>query len=273
MKLAFTKMNGLGNDFMVVEWPNDRLPPDAEVIRRWSDRRRGVGFDQLLLISGAANGGGHVSYRNFNADGGEIEQCGNGVRCLARYLAPRLGKELKLTGPAGVVEARVRAENDVSVDLGVPDFRPSALPFVTERERDRYRLEVAGQTVEAGAVSMGNPHVVIPVASVGSAPVLAVGEAFQHHASFPQRVNVGFMERLSDRAIRLRVYERGVGETLACGTGAAAAVAVGRRWGELGEEVEVHLPGGVLRVNWSGPGSRLWQTGPTTTVYEGYIEL
>jgi diaminopimelate epimerase len=273
MKLAFTKMNGLGNDFMVVEWPRERPVPDAELIRRWSDRRRGVGFDQLLLISGDAKKGSDVSYRNFNADGGEVEQCGNGVRCLARYLAPRLGSELQLTGPTGVVAARVRAADDVSVDLGVPDFRPSALPFVANRESDRYRLEVGGQSVEFGAVSMGNPHVVIPVEAVASAPVAALGEAFQRHPSFPQRVNVGFMERLSDRAIRLRVFERGVGETLACGTGAAAAVAVGRRWGELGDEVEVHLPGGVLKVNWPGPGSRLWQTGPTTAVYEGYIEL
>jgi diaminopimelate epimerase len=273
MKLAFTKMNGLGNDFMVVEWPRDRPPPDAEVIRRWSDRRRGIGFDQLLLISGQPTKDGDVSYRNFNADGGEVEQCGNGVRCLARYLAPRLGSDLKLSGPAGVVSARVRAADDVSVDLGVPDFRPSALPFLVDQERDRYRLEVGGDTVEFGAVSMGNPHVVISVAAVATAPVLALGAAFQRHPSFPQRVNVGFMDVRNDRAIELRVYERGVGETLACGTGAAAAVAVGRRWGVLAEDVEVHLPGGVLKVNWPGPGSRLWQTGPTTAVYEGYIEL
>ena len=273
MKLSFTKMNGLGNDFMVVEWPAGRPPPDAELIRRWADRRRGVGFDQLLLITGERPDGGDAGYRNFNADGGEVEQCGNGVRCLARFLAPRFGSELTLVSPAGPVAARVRSPDDVSVDLGVPDFRPSALPFLAEQERDRYRVEVAGETVELGAVSMGNPHAVIAVPSAADAPVERLGAAFQRHPSFPRRVNVGFMERVDERRIRLRVYERGVGETLACGTGAAAAVAVGRRWGQLGERVAVELPGGTLEVNWPGPGSPLWQTGPTAAVYEGYIEL
>jgi len=274
MKLPFTKMNGLGNDFMVVEWPADRPPPDGELIRRWADRRRGIGFDQLLLIAnGPPNGGGDVSYRNFNADGGEVEQCGNGVRCLARFLAPRLGRELTLVSPAGAVAARVRSPDDVSVNLGVPDFRPSALPFVAEQESDRYRVDVDGETVELGAVSMGNPHAVIAVDSVAAAPVERLGAALQRHPRFPRRVNVGFMERVDEHRIRLRVFERGVGETLACGTGAAAAVAVGRRWGLLADKVAVELPGGTLDVNWSGPGSPLWQTGPTAAVYEGYIEL
>ena len=147
MKLPFTKMNGLGNDFMVVEWPVDKPPPSAELIRRWADRRRGVGFDQLLLVTGEPANGGDASYRNFNADGGEVEQCGNGVRCLARYLAPRIGSELTLVSPAGSVAARVRSPDDVSVNLGVPNFRPSALPFLVAEERDRYRVEVAGETV------------------------------------------------------------------------------------------------------------------------------
>ena len=273
MKLPFTKMNGLGNDFMVVEWPLDRPPPEPELIRRWADRRRGVGFDQLLLVTGARANGADASYRNFNADGGEVEQCGNGVRCLARFLAPRMGSELTLVSPAGAVAARVRSPDDVSVNLGVPDFRPSALPFLAEQERDRYRVDVAGETVELGAVSMGNPHAVIAVPAVAAAPVERLGEAFQRHPSFPRRVNVGFMERVDEHRIRLRVYERGVGETPACGTGAAAAVAVGRRWGQLGDPVAVELPGGTLEVNWSGPGTPLWQTGPTAAVYEGYIDL
>ena len=273
MKLPFTKMNGLGNDFMVVEWPSGQPPPQPELIRRWADRRRGVGFDQLLLVTGERANGADASYRNFNADGGEVEQCGNGVRCLARYLAPRFGSELTLVSPAGAVEARVRSAADVSVNLGVPDFRPSALPFLASQERDRYRIDVAGEVVELGAVSMGNPHAVIAVPSVAAAPVERLGAALQRCPSFPKRVNVGFMERVDERRIRLRVYERGVGETLACGTGAAAAVAVGRRWGELGERVAVELPGGTLEVNWPGPGSPLWQTGPTAAVYEGYIEL
>lgn len=274
MKLAFTKMNGLGNDFMVVDWPADRPPPTSEQVRQWSDRRRGVGFDQLLVIGNARPAGGDASYRIFNADGGEVEQCGNGVRCLARYLAPRFGRErLRLVSPAGTVAARVQSPERVSVDLGVPNFQPSVLPFVAPVERDRYRLDVDGQSVEFGAVSMGNPHAVIAVDEVATAPVAVIGPALQRHASFPQSVNVGFMQVESERRIRLRVYERGAGETLACGTGAAAAVAVGRRWGLLAEEVEVQLPGGVLSVNWPGPGAPLWQTGPTTAVYEGYLDI
>jgi diaminopimelate epimerase len=273
MQLAFTKMNGSGNDFMVVDWPADRPPPTPELVRQWADRRRGVGFDQLLLIRRDQPAGSNVSYRIFNADGGEVQQCGNGVRCLAQYLAPRFGGELTLVSPAGAVAAKVLSAELVSVELGVPDFRPAALPFITDSERDRYRLDVDGRSVEFGAVSMGNPHVVIPVGSVDTAPVAELGAAFQRHASFPRSVNVGFMQRESDRRIRLRVYERGVGETLACGTGAAAAVAVGRRWGQLAAEVEVSLPGGQLTVSWPGPGSPLWQTGPTRAVYEGYIEL
>jgi diaminopimelate epimerase len=273
MKLAFTKMNGLGNDFMVVPWRSADVPPTPELVRRWADRRRGVGFDQLLLVDSEHPAAGDASYRIFNADGSEVEQCGNGVRCLARYLAPRLGGDLKLVGPAGIIAARVESPERVSVDLGVPDFRPAALPFLVPAERDRYRLEVLGRPIELGAVSMGNPHAVIAVDAVATAPVEQVGPALQRHASFPRSVNVGFMERLDERRIRLRVFERGVGETLACGTGAAAAVAVGRRWGLLDERVAVELPGGMLEVNWPGPGAPLWQTGPTTAVYEGYIEL
>jgi diaminopimelate epimerase len=273
MKLAFTKMNGLGNDFMVLPWPSRHAPPAPEVVRRWADRRRGVGFDQLLLVDSEHVEGADASYRIFNADGGEVEQCGNGVRCLARYLAPRFGADLKLVSPAGTIAARVESPDRVSVDLGVPDFRPAALPFAAAEERDRYRLDVAGRTVEFGAVSMGNPHAVIAVETIAAAPVETLGPALQRHASFPRSVNVGFMELVDDRRIRLRVYERGAGETLACGTGAAAAVAVGRRWGALGADVAVELPGGTLEVNWPGPGAPLWQTGPTTAVYEGYIEL
>jgi diaminopimelate epimerase len=273
MQLKFVKMNGLGNDVMIVEWPAGARAPDAAIARRWGDRRRGVGFDQLLVLSPNRPPTGAASYRVFNADGGEVEQCGNGVRCLAQFLAPRFGPELTLVGPAGSIAARVLSAETVSVDLGEPDFRPQALPFVASDQRPRYRLEVADRTVEFGAVSMGNPHAVIPVDSVEHAPVGILGPALQEHPSFPKSVNVGFMQRESRERVRLRVYERGVGETLACGTGAAAAVAVGRLWGELSDEVQVHLPGGALTVTWRGPGSALWQTGPTTAVYEGQIEL
>jgi diaminopimelate epimerase len=274
MKLAFTKMNGLGNDFMVVDWPADRPLPSPALVRRWADRRRGVGFDQLLVIGSEQPADGDASYRIFNADGGEVEQCGNGARCLARYLAPRFGRErLTLVSPAGVVAARVQSAERVSVELGVPDFRPSSIPLLVPAEQDRYLLEVDGTAVEFGAVSLGNPHAVILVDDVTTAPVESLGPALQRHASFPHSVNVGFMQVENEGRIRLRVYERGAGETLACGTGAAAAVAIGRRWGLLGEEIAVQLPGGELRVNWPGPGAPLWQTGPTTSVYEGHLEI
>ena len=169
--------------------------------------------------------------------------------------------------------AKVLAADRVSVDLGVPNFRPAALPFRADAECDRYTLEIDGRKVEFGAVSMGNPHVVIPVDNVDTAPVETLGPAFQRHPAFPESVNVGFMQRVNDGRIRLRVYERGAGETLACGTGAAAAVAVGRRWGQLAQEVVVSLPGGELVVNWPSPGAPLWQTGATTAVYEGTIEI
>jgi len=175
MKLAFTKMNGLGNDIMVVEWPKGRPPPTPELVRHWGDRRRGVGFDQLMLIEPEPPASGDVSYRVFNADGGEVQQCGNGVRCVASLLAPRFGSELTLVSPAGAVAAKVLSADRASVDLGEPDFRPAALPFLTPAELDGYLLDVGGHTVEFGAVSMGNPHVVIPVESVDTAPVDSLG--------------------------------------------------------------------------------------------------
>jgi diaminopimelate epimerase len=270
--IKFTKMNGLGNDFMVVEWPAGRAAPSPELVRRWSDRRRGVGFDQLLLIGAAPPEGGDASYRIFNFDGGEVQQCGNGARCLARFLAPRVGGDLKLVSPAGTIAAKVSGDR-VSVDLGVPSFAPGSLPFDVKEQHERYRLQLTTQSVEFGAVSMGNPHIVLPVDSVDSAPVGILGPELERHSIFPEGVNVGFMQRVNEKQIRLRVFERGVGETLACGTGAAAAVAVGRLWGQLAENVEVNLPGGVLEVSWRGPGSSLWQTGPTATVYEGQIDL
>ena len=273
MQLTFHKMNGLGNDFMVIEWPAGHPLPNSALVRHWADRHLGVGFDQLLVLGPGKPEHGDATYRIFNADGGEVEQCGNGVRCLAQFLAPRLGRELTLESPAGSIAARVLSADAVSVDLGEPDFRPAALPFEASKQQQRYSLEIDGHAVEFGAVSMGNPHIVIPTDSVEQAPVGILGPRLEHDPHFPRGGNVGFMQVVARSHIRLRVFERGAGETLACGTGAAAAVAVGRLWGELDEEVEVALPGGTLTVSWRGPGSRLWQTGPTTTVYEGRIEL
>ncbi|HSG63438.1 MAG TPA: diaminopimelate epimerase [Gammaproteobacteria bacterium] len=274
MQLKFTKMHGAGNDFMVVRWPNHVALPDATTIRRWADRRRGVGFDQLLVLHDAKASDADAAYRIFNADGGEVEQCGNGARCLAQFVAAPGGRRsVRLASPSGVVEARLLDGGEVSVSLGEPRFAPSSDFLVGQTEAARYRLRVAGRDVEFGAVSLGNPHAVVNVDSVETAPVGILGQAFQEEPAFPKGVNVGFMEIVGTGRIRLRVFERGVGETLACGTGAAAAAVVGRRWGELAELVQVDLPGGSLGVEWRGPGSPVWLSGRTTAVYEGQISL
>jgi diaminopimelate epimerase len=267
MQLKFVKMHGLGNDFMLVERPKEQPLPSPALVRRWADRRQGVGFDSLLVVAPDA------SYRVFNADGGEALQCGNGARCIAAYLADGTARSMELKSIGGAVEAKVGAGDIVSINLGVPDFRPEALPFAADAEADRYRLELASGPVEFGIVSMGNPHAVIEVDSVDEAPVGIIGAELAVHPAFASGVNVGFMERRSSSSIRLRVFERGVGETRACGTGAAAAAATGRRRGLLDATVEVELPGGKLEVDWPGAGADLWQTGQTTKVYEGLIEI
>src|SRR5690606_30604876 len=249
--LRFSKMHGLGNDFMVVDWPRDRLPPDPDVVRRLADRRLGVGFDQLLLVTFEDGAERDAVYRIFNADGGEVEQCGNGARCIARFVAANgraAETDVRLASPAGRIDARVGVAGSVSVNLGVPSFAPASLPFRASAERDKYVVHVGGRPVELGAVSMGNPHAVMQVDSVDTADVGILGAELAPHPDFPRGVNVGFLEIVRPDRVRLRVYERGVGETPACGTGAAAAVAVGRRWGELADEVEVELRGGVLKV-------------------------
>ncbi len=274
MELEFAKMHGAGNDFMVVRWPNGVALPDGEIVRGWADRRRGVGFDQLLILEAAEQPGLAAFYRIFNSDGSEVEQCGNGVRCIARYLAGDAeGTSITLGSPVGSVEAKLLSGGEVTVNLGEPVFSPEALPFRVDAESDRYRLELDNGTVEFGAVSMGNPHAVIQVDSVETAPVGILGPELQSHPSFPEGVNVGFVEVRDPARVGLRVVERGVGETRACGTGAAAAVAVGRRWGLLGDCVRVELTGGTLQVQWQGPGHPLWLSGPATRVFEGRIAL
>jgi diaminopimelate epimerase len=281
MQLDFTKMHGLGNDFIVFDAPRDgRLPTGAEW-RRLSARHTGIGFDQALVIEPPRRSGTDVYYRIFNADGGEVEQCGNGVRCLAAFLhrrgvIPTHGNgtgEIVLDSPAGPIRARVHDGDLVSVDMGVPNFDPKSLPFEASAEAHVYPLAVAGTEVEIGAVSMGNPHAVLTVSSVASAPVDRLGPAIERHPRFPKRVNVGFMEIVDRAHIRLRVFERGVGETLACGTGACGAVAVGRRHGRLDATVEVELPGGKLEITWPGPGEHIWMKGPTAVSFTGRVEI
>ena len=274
MELEFTKMHGLGDDFMVIRWPDGMDLPSGNIVRGWADRSTGVGFDQLLVLQTAVQSGVAAYYRIFNSDGSEVEQCGNGARCIARYLGTESeSNTLLLESMAGLVEAKFQPDDTVAINLGEPNFMPSSLPYLVEAESDRYLLELADSTVEFGAVSMGNPHAVIQVDSVETALVGILGPELQSHSSFPQGVNVGFVELLDPECLRLRVFERGVGETRACGTGAAAAVAVCRRWGLLGADVQVELPGGTLRVEWMGPAHSLWLSGPATRVFEGHIEL
>jgi diaminopimelate epimerase len=276
MQLEFTKMHGAGNDVIVFDAPRDGRLPTAEQWRALSDRHKGIGFDQAMVLEPPRRAGTQAYYRIFNADGGEVEQCGNGVRCVAAYLLRRgeAGNgEVVLDSPAGLIHVRIHDESLVSVDMGTPNFDPKALPFEASAESHVYPLAVAGTEVEIGAVSMGNPHAVLTVSSVASAPVDRLGPAIEKHPRFPRRVNVGFMEIVDRAHIRLRVFERGAGETLACGTGACAAVAVGRRHGRLDSTVEVALPGGTLEITWNGPGEHIWMKGPAAVSFTGRVEI
>ncbi len=276
MRIDFTKMHGAGNDFIVFDAPAGAALPSPEQWRRLSARHTGIGFDQALVLEEPRRAGTAVFYRIFNADGDEVEQCGNGARCIASLLYRRgrtAAGAVTMDSPAGLIHARVLQPEIVSVDMGVPNFDPRSLPFDASSEANVYVLEVSGSEVDIGAVSMGNPHAVLTVASVDAAPVERLGPAIEHHRRFPKRVNVGFMEIRDRSHIRLRVHERGVGETLACGTGTCAAVAVGRRHGRLDAEVHVDTRGGELRVNWPGPGERIWLTGPAVVAFEGRVEI
>ena len=276
MRIAFTKMHGVGNDFVVFDAPADESVLRPERLRALGDRRTGVGFDQALVLERPRRPDTAVYYRIFNCDGDEVEQCGNGARCIAALLDRRglaRNGELTLDSPAGTVRARIEGRGRVSVDMGVPDFDPRSLPFEAPREADSYALEVAGRNVEIGAVSLGNPHAVLTVPAVDAAPVATLGPAIEHHPRFPRRVNAGFLEIVARAEVRLRVHERGAGETPSCGTGACAAVAVARRRGLLDEDVRVGVRGGELRVNWAGSGQHIWLTGATGISFEGHVEV
>lgn len=279
MHVKFRKMHGLGNDFMVIDGRSNALALTVEQISRLADRHTGIGFDQLLILDKADAEGCHAAYRVFNANGTEVEQCGNGVRCIARFLGNIDGcttNEFRLQGVAGQVSATLVNDTAVKVDMGEPDFSPEALPFDAAEVKERYALPLAnaGTTVEIGAVSMGNPHAVLQVAGdLEGAPVSDQGAEISTHPRFPRQTNVEFMQILGSRNIAVRVFERGVGETSACGTGACAAVAVGRKWGLLDEAVEVQLPGGMLEIGWAGPGNSLFMSGPAVDVFGGHITL
>jgi diaminopimelate epimerase len=276
MRVPFTKMQGLGNDFVLLDERAGPLGLHADQLRRLADRRYGVGCDQVLVIDRPSLAAASVRYRVFNADGSAAQHCGNGVRCVASYLAAHdavRGDQLRVEIAGSTYELKLADDDTVTVDMGEPDFEPAALPLGVASRAVRYRLRHDGRDWTFGAVSMGNPHAVFPVADVDDAPVAALGSRLQDDPLFPQRVNVGFMQVVDTGRIRLRVFERGAGETPACGTGACAAVAVGRLWGELSSRVVVELTGGELLIEWDGPGSRLWMRGPAVTVFEGTIEL
>jgi diaminopimelate epimerase len=277
VRIDFTKMHALGNDFMIFEAPAGGALPSRAQWRALADRHTGIGFDQALVLEPPRAAGTAVYYRIFNAGGSEAEQCGNGARCIAHYLqlrdhGPAAGT-LTMASAGGEATARVLEDGRVAVDLGVPDFEPASLPFLAPAREATYTMALAGGRIDFGAVSMGNPHAVLRVAALESTDVSGIGAMLQAQPCFPRQVNVGFMQIIDAAHIRLRVYERGVGETLACGTGACAAVAVGRDLGLLGAEVEVHVPGGRLGVHWDGPGAHAWLTGPAEVAYTGHVEI
>jgi diaminopimelate epimerase len=276
MSIAFTKMHGLGNDFIVIEALKKKFHGSPEQIRRLADRHFGIGFDQLLLVEPPVSEDMDFSYRIFNADGDEVEQCGNGARCFARFVYDRgltEKTEIRVGTLSGIIIHRILDDGRVCVDMGVPDFEPERIPFITDKRQHSYSLALANGVVEIAAVSMGNPHAVQIVEDVDSAPVTQTGPEIEHHPLFPQRVNAGYMEVIDRRAIRLRVWERGSGETMACGTGACAAVVTGIDQGLLDSPVEVALPGGKLDIEWSGQGTSVFMTGPAEYVYEGEFEM
>ena len=276
MKLAFTKMQGAGNDFVVLDGVSRRLALTPAQLRRLADRHFGVGCDQILLVEPARTPGTDFRYRIFNADGGEVEQCGNGARCFVRFVSERgltAKKEIRVETAKGVIVPRLEADGEVTVNMGPPVFEPRRIPFINEGDALVQPLEVGGATIDISAVSMGNPHAVQVVADVDAAPVAVQGPLIERHARFPERVNAGYMQVVERHRIRLRVFERGAGETLACGTGACAAVVVGIVRSLLDSPVRVETRGGPLSIAWGGQGRSAMMTGPAETVFEGTIEL
>ncbi len=268
-------MHGLGNDFVVLDGVRQQLKLRPQDVRWIADRHRGIGCDQLLVVTSATTQA-DFGYQIYNADGSKAGHCGNGARCLARFIRKQGLSDKDLvtvdTGTA-LVGLRIDSDDQVTVDMGEPDFSPPHIPFVCKQQETTYTLDVAGKSVQIGAVSMGNPHAVLQVDTVTSAPVADLGPQLERHPSFPQYCNVGFMHVVTGQSFCLRVYERGSGETEACGTGACAAMAWGRIAGLLQSSVTVDLPGGRLHIQWEGPGHALYMTGPAVEVFTGTLEL
>ena len=276
MKLKFSKMHGLGNDFVVLDGIRQPVSLTPAQLRFLADRNFGIGCDQILLVEKPSQVGVDFRYRIFNADGSEVEQCGNGARCFVRFVHD-VGltdkREIRVETQTGIIVPRLEENGNVTVDMGIPRFLPNEIPFLHDDDVMIYSLDVADETLEISVVSMGNPHAVQVVNCVDGAPVADHGPLIENHDRFPQRVNAGFMQVIDRQAIKLRVYERGSGETLACGTGACAAVVTGIRRGLLDSPVRVTTRGGDLTIAWAGSGQPVLMTGPAVTVFSGEIEL
>ena len=276
MKLKFSKMHGLGNDFVVLDGVRQQVDLSPEQLRYLADRNFGVGCDQILLVEKATQAGVDFRYRIFNADGGEVEQCGNGARCFVRFVHEQGltdKRQIRVETMRGIIEPRLEGDGNVTVDMGEPRFQPAEIPFLADDDVIIHLLDVADETLETTVVSMGNPHAVQVVDDVDTHPVGEHGPLIERHERFPKRVNAGFMQIVDKHHIKLRVYERGSGETLACGTGACAAAVAGIRRGLLESPVRVATRGGELNIAWGGPGRPVLMTGPAVTVFEGKIEL
>ncbi|MCF1427417.1 MAG: diaminopimelate epimerase [Shewanella sp.] len=274
--IHFTKMHGLGNDFMVVDGVTQNVFFSPEQIKRLADRNFGIGFDQLLLVEPPYDPDLDFHYRIFNADGSEVEQCGNGARCFARFVRNKgltNKHKIRVSTGNGKMVLRIERNGSITVNMGVPVLEPAQIPFKAKKTEKTYLLQVGQQAFLCGVVSMGNPHCVLDVEDVTTADIDGIGRQLTRHERFPKGVNVGFMQVMSKDHIKLRVYERGAAETLACGSGACAAVVVGRLQGKLGQQVKVDLPGGSLSISWEGEGKPLWMTGPAEQVYDGQIQL
>lgn len=276
MIIKFSKMHGLGNDFMVIDGINQSISLTGRQISLWADRRFGIGFDQLLLVEKAHSQGALFKYRIFNADGGEVAQCGNGARCFARFVREKGLTDqtiIPVETNTGLLQLKIIDDTLVEVNMGIPDFEPANIPLDADSRTDRYQLDISGQVVEFSALSIGNPHAVIVVENVDSADLEHIGPALESHPFFPQRVNVGFMQIINRNEFKLRVYERGVGETQACGSGACAAMAAANLLNLIDSSATAHLIGGQLQLSWQGEGKPVIMTGSTAQVYEGKIEL
>jgi diaminopimelate epimerase len=276
MKLDFSKMHGLGNDFVVIDAIHQAVDLSSAQVRALADRHTGIGCDQLLLVERAQGPAADFRYRIFNSDGGEVGQCGNGARCFMRFVYDRGltdKRDITVETRSGLLQLTLEADSQVTVDMGEPRLRPADVPFAADAPAHAYSLQVGDRELEVAALSMGNPHCVLLVDDIGQAPVGELGPQIEQHARFPERTNVGFMQIIDPEHIRLRVFERGAGETRACGSGACAAVVAGRLWDQLSPRVQVALRGGDLVVKWAGEGSPVYMTGPATQVFLGEIDL